>query len=94
VTLSYLPNEYTRLAFTQVYRSEAYAANDFENSFDQKQDAYMSSDISISYTQDNYEAFAKINNLFNQSNGMWIRDDAIYPVNFTTTAIAGLKLKF
>ena len=94
VTLSYLPNEYTRLAFTQVYRSEAYAANDFENNFDQKQDAYMSSDISISYTQDNYEAFAKINNLFNQSNGMWIRDDAIYPVNFTTTAIAGLKLKF
>jgi iron complex outermembrane receptor protein len=94
LTLSYLPNERTRVAFTQVYRSEAYAANDFENNFSQKQDAYMSSDISVSYNGDNYEAFAKINNLFNQSNGLWIRDDAIYPVNFTTTAIAGLKLKF
>ena len=94
LTLSYLPNERTRLAFTQLYRSEAYAANDFQNNFSQKQDAYMSSDISISYSEENYEAFAKINNLFNQSNGLWIHDDAIYPVNFTTTAVAGLKLKF
>ncbi len=94
LTLSYLPNDNTRFAFTQLYRSEAYAANDFQNSFSQKQDAYMSSDVSASYTTDSYEVFAKINNLFNQSNGLWIRDDAIYPVNFTTTAIAGLKLKF
>ncbi len=94
VTLGYLPNEHTRLALTQVYRSEAYAANDFENNFAQKQDAYMSTDLSASYAKDNYEVFAKINNLFNQNNGLWIRDDAIYPVNFTTTAIAGLKLKF
>ncbi len=94
ITLGYLPNEHTRLALTQTYRSEAYAANDFENNFAQKQDAYMSTDISASYAKDNYEVFAKINNLFNQSNGLWICNDAIYPVNFTTTAIAGFKLKF
>lgn len=93
-TLSYLPNKNTTLALTQVYRSEAYAANDFENNFAQKQDAYKSTDISITYTKDSLELFAKINNLFNQKNGLWIQDDAIYPLNFTTTAIAGFKLRF
>lgn len=92
-TLSYLPNKNTTLALTQVYRSEAYAADDFENSFVQKQDAYKSTDISITYAKDSLELFAKINNLFNQKNGLWVQDDAIYPVNFTTTAIAGFRLK-
>lgn len=92
-TLSYLPNKNTAFALTQVYRSEAYAADDFSNSFTQKQDAYKSTDISITYTKDSLELFAKVNNLFNQKNGLWTRDDAIYPVNFTTTAIAGFRLK-
>ena len=92
-TLSYLPNKNTALAITQVYRSEAYALNDFENNSAQKQSAYRSTDISLSYTKENLELFAKINNLFNQKNGLWVQDDAIYPMNFTTTAIAGFKLK-
>ncbi len=92
-TLSYLPNKNTTLALTQIYRSEAYAADDFENSFVQKQDAYKSTDVSITYAKDSLELFAKINNLFNQKNGLWVQDDAIYPVNFTTTAIAGFRLK-
>ena len=93
-TLNYLPNRYATLALTQVWRSEAYAADDFNNNFAQKQDAYNSTDISATYAKDNWEVFAKINNLFNQKNGLWIKDDAIYPVNFTTTAMAGLKLKY
>ncbi len=93
-TISYLPNKNTTIALTQIYRSEAYAANDFQNNFIQKQDAYNTTDISATYAKDNYEVFAKINNLFNQSNGIWIEDDAIYPVNFTTTAIVGLTLKY
>lgn len=92
--LSYLPNKNTTLALSQVYRSEAYAANDFNNNFAQKQNAYKSTDISISYTKDSLELFAKINNLFNQKNGLWIEDDAIYPLNFATTAVAGFKLRF
>lgn len=92
-TFSYLPNKNTTLALTQTYRSKAYAADDFENSFAQKQDAYKSTDISITYTKDSLELFAKINNLLNQKNGLWVHDDAIYPVNFTTTAIAGFRLK-
>jgi len=93
-TLNYLPNENTTFALTEVYRSEAYAADDFNNNFSQKQDAYTSTDISATYAKDNWEVFAKINNLFNQKNGLWVKDDAIYPVNFTTTAFAGFKLKF
>ncbi|EQB39117.1 hypothetical protein M947_08120 [Sulfurimonas hongkongensis] len=91
-TLSYTPNKPTTIYLTQSYRSKAYAADDFNNNFSQKQDAYMSTDISITYTKESWEVFAKINNLFNQKNGLWIYDDAIYPVNFTTTALAGFKL--
>jgi len=93
-TINYLPNEKTTLALTQVYRSKAYAANDFKNNASQKQEAYYSTDISATYTTKKYEVYAKINNLFNQANGLWVRDDAIYPVNFTTTGFVGFKLKF
>ncbi len=93
-TLNYLPNPFATLSLIETYRSEAYAADDFANNFSQKQDAYMSTDISATYTKNNWEIFAKINNLFNQKNGLWTYDDAIYPVNYTTTAIAGFKLKF
>ena len=93
-TISYLPSEYATINLTQIYRSEAYAANDFNNNFSQKQDPYYSTDISATYAKDNWEVFAKINNLFNQSNGIWIKDDAIYPVNFATTGLVGFKLKY
>jgi iron complex outermembrane receptor protein len=93
-TLNYLPNQYATLSLTQVWRSEAYAANDFNNNFAQKQDAYNSTDIAATYAKDNWEVFAKINNLFNQKNGLWIKDNAIYPINFTTTAMAGFTLKY
>ncbi len=94
IAASFLPNEYSNITLSQIYRSEAYAANDFNNNFTQKQDAFYSTNLSGTYARDNYEIFAKINNLFNQSNGLWIQNDAIYPVNFTTTAIIGLKLKY
>lgn len=93
-TLSYLPNKSITLALTQNYRSEAYAADDFENNFSQKQDAYSSTDISVTYVKKGYEIFAKVNNIFNQKNGLWIKDDVIYPTNYTTTALVGFKLKY
>lgn len=94
VSLTFLPNATTSLTLTQLYRSRAYALNDFNNNFSQKQEAYASTNIALTYAQKEYELFAKINNLFNQSNGIWIRDDAIYPIDFTTTAIAGVKFIF
>ncbi|EDZ63451.1 TonB-dependent receptor [Sulfurimonas gotlandica GD1] len=93
-TLGFLPNKFSTISVTQVYRSETYAADDFNNNFSQKQDAYMSTDISATYTMKSWEVFAKINNLFNQKNGLWIENDNIYPINFTRTAIVGFKLKY
>ncbi len=93
-TVSYLPNINTTIALTQVYRSDSYAANDFNNNFTQKQQAYRSTNLSLTYAKDTYELFARINNLFDQSNGLWIKDNNIYPVDFTTTFTAGLKFIF
>jgi len=93
-TFSYMPNSYATIALTQTYRSSAYSANDFSNNATQKQEAYNTTDISATYAKDNWEVFAKINNLFNQKNALWIADDNIYPTNFTTTAIVGLTLKY
>lgn len=93
-TLSYLACEDTVVSVTQLYRSKAYAAEDFNNNFAQRQEAYSSTNIALTHTKENYELFAKINNLFNERNGIWIKDDVIYPVDFTTTVTAGLKFKF
>ena len=93
-TITVLPTSSTTFSLTEVYRSAAYAANDFNNNFTQEQKLYLTTNISATYVQKNYELFAKINNLFSESNGLWIQDDAIYPVNYTATAIAGMKLKF
>lgn len=94
VTLNYLPNKFATLTLSSVYRSSAYAADDFNNNFSQRQEAYNATNISATYAKDNWEVFAKINNLFNQANGLWIKDDAIYTTNFTTTAMVGFKLKY
>ena len=79
---------------SHTYRNSAYAANDFANNFSQKQEAYNSTDLGTSYTYQNVELFAKIQNLFDEDNGLWISDDVIYPVNFERTYYAGMKVKF
>lgn len=88
----YINNINTILSHT--YKSSAYASNDFENNFIQKQEAYNSTDFTISYTYQNLELFGKIQNIFDKKNGMWIRDDAIYPINFERTYYAGMKVNF
>ena len=76
------------------YKSSAYAINDFKNDFKQKQDAYHSTDFSISFKHKELEIFGKIQNLFDQKNALWVRDDEIYPVNFERTFFAGMKVSF
>jgi len=93
-TLEYEVLADTHLSFTQIYRSKAYAFNDFSNSFAQKQKRYTSSNVALRYLKDNYEVFAKVDNIFGKKNGLWTQDDAIYPTNYTTTALAGVKVRF
>ena len=93
VNLGYKINNINTV-LSHTYRSSTFAANDFENNFTQKQDAYHSTDLGTSYTYKNLELFAKIQNLFDRSNGLWISDDVIYPINFERTYYAGMKVKF
>ena len=93
VNLGYNINKF-KTVLSHTYRSSAYAANDFENNFSQKQEAYNSTDLSLSYNYKDLEIFAKIQNVFDEDNALWIRDDAIYPINFERTYYAGIKYKF
>ena len=82
------------LTLTRNWRSRAYAANDFANDFDQKQKAYNTTDLGYSHKIDKFTLFAQVNNVFDKKNGLWVRDDAIYPVNFTRTWYAGVRASF
>lgn len=94
-SIGYAPTTKSKLIASHTYRSSVYAANDFENAFSQKQEAYNATDLTASYQYDAHiELFAKIQNLFDEDNGIWIYDDAIYPVNFQRSFQIGLNGKF
>ncbi len=82
------------LSLTQNWRSRAYAAEDFANNFAQKQKAFNTTDLGYSHQLDKFTLFAQVNNLFDQKNGFWLRDDVIYPVNFNRTWYVGAKVSF
>lgn len=79
---------------SHTYRSEAYAAEDFSNDNKQKQEEYNSTNVTFSYDYKNFEIFGKIQNIFDEDNGIWISDNEIYPHNFERTYYAGIKYKF
>lgn len=94
LSLKYGFSKRSSLSFEQTYRSEAYAADDFANSLSQKQAAYNMSNLGYRYTIGNTMLYARIENLFENKNGMWIHDDAIYPVNFKRSWQLGFTSKF
>ncbi|WP_281951226.1 TonB-dependent receptor plug domain-containing protein [Nitrosophilus kaiyonis] len=84
---------YTNIS--HIYRSSMYALDDFKNSFKQKQKPYNSTDISLGYElKKNFEIFAKMDNIFNYKNGVWIKDDVIYPENCVRRYYIGIKGNF
>ncbi|PLY05295.1 MAG: TonB-dependent receptor [Arcobacter sp.] len=93
INLGYNYDKFTTV-LSHSFRSGAHAANDFQNNFFQKQEVYNSTNLSLTYNYKNLEFFAKIENLFNEDNALWIRDDAIYPNNFERSYYAGMKIKF
>lgn len=94
VSLNYSPTVKSTVVLSHNYRSSAYAANDFSNTFSQKQAAYQSTNLSYSYTIKQLELSLAVDNIFEESNSLWVRDDAIYPVNFTRNWSVGAKLNF
>ncbi|BAL22958.1 TonB-dependent receptor [Azoarcus sp. KH32C] len=82
------------LYVSHTWRSKTWAANDFDNNNAQRQRAYQSTDVAYRHRLNKVELYAAVSNLFNYKNGTWVRDDAIYPVDFERTWKLGAKLSF
>lgn len=92
--VSYAPNARSTVALSHSYRSRSFAAEDFTNSFAQKQAPYNATQARYAYRTKNGELFVKVDNLLNRSNGLWVKDDVIYPVNFTRNWLVGATTTF
>ena len=57
-------------------------------------DAEMSARIHRHQVTKRIEMYAAVSNLFDRENGMWVRDDAIYPIDFERTWRLGARVKF
>ena len=81
--------------FSQTWRSQAYALNDFTNSAVQRQPSYRSTDLSYQYavTKDT-QIFTAVNNLLSDNNALVTRNNAFYAVDFSRTWRIGLKTAF
>ncbi len=99
LALGYSPAKNFETILSHSYRSSTYAIGDFKNNFYEKQKHYHSTDLSFNFKKKNVELFAKIQNLFDQKNGLWVANtwgssDTVYPVNFERTFFAGMKVSF
>lgn len=93
--LSYQFDARTTASLVQAWRSSTWAADDFDNNNTQKQRAYASTDFSVQHrVKDDLELFATVENLFARTNGVWVRDDAVYPVSFTRNWRVGVRASF
>jgi len=82
------------LNLNHTWRSKAYAFNDFQNNAAQRQKAYNTTNLSLSYQYKNINFFTAVNNLFNQENTIQVQDNAIYPIDFVRTVRVGLRADF
>ena len=83
------------LNFSQTWRSQAYALNDFTNSDIQRQPSYRSTDISYQYAVNkDTQIFGAINNLLSYNNALVTGNNAFYAVDFSRTFRIGLKTAF
>ncbi|MFV0664596.1 TonB-dependent receptor [Denitromonas sp.] len=92
-------SERSSLRLSHTWRSQTWAIGDFDNNNSQKQGAYNSTDVAYRYRLKdvglkNLEFVASVNNLFDARNGVWVRDDAIYPIDFTRTWRLGVRASF
>lgn len=96
VTLAvhFQPTANSKFVLSQSYRSNAYALNDFSNTLSQKQPRYQSTDLSYSYNYQNLTLSLNIQNLLDKENGILVRTDAIYPVNFARSYNIGVNYQF
>ena len=83
------------LNLSHTWRSKAWAADDFDNDNMQKQRAYQSTDVAYRHRlTKEAEVYAAVTNFFDRENGLWVRDDAIYPIDFERTWKVGARVTF
>ncbi|MCB4810687.1 TonB-dependent receptor [Methylovorus menthalis] len=92
--LGYRFYENAYLNLSHVWRSSTYSADDFANNLTQKQNSYESTNLALSYKIKNVQLFTALNNIFEHKNSIQVRDDAIYPVDFSRTWRVGMKADF
>ena len=93
--INYKISKNNTIIINNKYRSSAYSAEDFANNMTQKQKAFTSTDISYNYHySDNLGLSVNLENAFKKSSGFWLRDDVIYPTNFTRNITARVFYKF
>ncbi len=96
LSLGYNPNYKTALLLSHTYRSKAYAMSDFDKSFG-KMKSFNSTDFSINYKFKKLNLFAKINNIFDKKNALFVDSGfalGVYPTNFERTFLVGVSAKF
>lgn len=96
IALGYNPIKPVTLLLSQTYKSRAYAIDDFAGTFG-KMESYHVTDFGANYTYKNYEFFAKVNNIFDEKNGVFASDGnsiGVNPVNFERTFMVGFNARF
>lgn len=92
---NYAFNERSSLNLSQLWRSSAWVAEDFANNGPQRQRSFVSTNLSYRHRiEKKTELFASVENLFDRANGIWVRQDAIYPVNFSRSWRIGVRSSF
>ncbi len=91
---TYAFTQRSELTLSQNWRSSSYAIGDFANKRSQRQAAYKLTNLTYRYLLQGWEVFATVQNLFDHKNGIWTKDDSIYPINFSRSALVGFKATF
>jgi iron complex outermembrane receptor protein len=94
VAAHYTPTNSSTFVLSHSFRNTAYALNDFENNFSQKQPTYQSTDLAYSYNYQNLTLSINVQNIFDQENGILVGVDNIYPVNFARSYNFGVNYQF
>ena len=92
--LNYMFLQGASINLNHTWRAKAYAFNDLQNNFKQKQDNYESTNLALSYQYKNFQVFTAVNNIFEHENSIQVQDNAIYPVDFVRTWRVGMKADF
>lgn len=95
-SIGYNPTYRINLLLSHVFKSKAYAIDDFDGSCG-KMENYNSTDFSATYKYKKFEFFTKAKNIFGEKNALFADSGTslgVYPVNYKRTFMVGISAKF